>query len=43
VTFHAGHRQAAHLGAIQGFEDVVGLLRAHDADDELHGLQPFRL
>ena len=27
----------AHLGAVQGFEHVIGLLRAHHADHELQG------
>ncbi len=36
VALHAAHREAAHLGAVEGLEHVVGLVRSDDPDDELH-------
>ena len=36
VALHAAHREAAHLRAVQRFEHVVGLVRPHDPDHELH-------
>ena len=40
VALHAAHREPAHLGAVEGFQHVVRLLRPHDADHELHSPAP---
>ena len=39
VALDAAHREPAHLGAVERLEHVVRLLRADDADHELHGPQ----
>src|ERR1035437_154378 len=36
VALDAAYRQATHIGAVEGLEDVVGLLGTNDADHELH-------
>ena len=36
VALHAAHREAPHLGAVQGLEHLVRLLGTDDPDNELH-------
>ena len=36
VALDAAQREPAHLGAVEGLEHVVDLVRSDDADDELH-------
>ena len=36
VALDAAHREPAHLGAVESLQHIVRLLRAHDADNELH-------
>ena len=40
VPLHAAHRDPAHLGAVERLQHVVGLLRPHDADHQLHCSPP---
>ena len=40
VALDPAQGDPAHLGAVQGLQNVIGLLRAHHADHELQGSPP---